>query len=450
MIATSLQRALSVGLLASLLPLSAGSATQPAQPWSGNITRDTAADDASSALPTPVATTDGITLDIPRFEAIASALTTNPDVPGLAMAIVKDGEILSARGYGITDVRSPETVDAHTVFRLASLSKSFAGTMTGILVNDGVLRWDSRLTDYVPSFQMSVPDAAEKITVADILSHRVGLPHNTYDRDIEANAAYRDLVAKLANTPMTCAPGDCYAYQNVAFSLIGDVVFSATGQFFSESVASRIFKPLGMHDASYGLEGIQASARWAKPHIRARNGATSLTPKPTYYRVAPAAGVNASISDMAQWLLAHTGYQPEVLPAPLLATLHASRVDTPSEMRGPAWRRDRLTTASYALGWRAYTYAGHDLVFHGGAVQGYRGMMALLPEQNLGVVVLWNSESALPSGLLPTILDNALALDNATWVDKKVLAVADTLLDGEHHARSPAGSSSAASKASPP
>ncbi|MFT4178247.1 MAG: serine hydrolase domain-containing protein [Thermomonas sp.] len=428
-----------VGLVAALLPMALGSTAQDAMHWRGAVNR-------TQALPQPLPETTA--LDVRRFETIAEALVADGRIPGLAMAIVQDGRILSARGYGVTDVRNPQPVDAHTVFRLASLSKTFAGTVTGMLVNDGVLRWDSHLTDYVPSFRMSMPDAAQQMTVADILSHRTGLTRNAFDRDIEANADYHSLTMKMAGAPMSCAPGQCYAYQNVAFSLIGDIVFATTGQFFSEAVSHRIFKPLGMHDASYGLEGIQASARWARPHVRSGKGWVSLTPKPTYYRVAPAAGVNASISDMAQWLLAHTGYRTDVLPAPLLATLHAPLVDTPSEIRGSSWRRARLQSASYALGWRALNYSGHNVVFHGGAVQGYRGAMALLPERNLGVVLLWNSESALPGGLLPTILDDALGLTDGQWLDEDIGLPAETLYAKGHVPA--AGADASTSQASPP
>ena len=356
--------------------------------------------------------------DVREFEAMAEALVHNQRVPGLAMAIVHNGQVLSARGYGVTDVHDAEPVDAHTVFRLASLSKSFAGTIAGMLVAEGAMRWDSRVVDFMPGLELSDPDAAEMITVADVLSHRVGLGRHTYDRDIEGGAEYNALVQRLSQAPMTCQPGDCYSYQNVAFSLVGDVVFATSGQFFSEAVSRRLFKPLGMHDASYGLDGIQNSPRWAKPHVRARGGWTSLMPKPTYYRVAPAAGVNASISDMAQWLIAHMGYRPAVLPAPLLSTLHSPIVGTPGEMRGGqrSWRRQRLNAAGYGLGWRVYDYSGHRMVFHGGAVQGYRGAMAILPERDLGVVILWNSGSSLPSGLMPTILDRAIGLSDQRWL----------------------------------
>ncbi|HEY9400976.1 MAG TPA: serine hydrolase domain-containing protein [Luteimonas sp.] len=423
-----------LALLALLLPLalastaqtplrwnSAQSATQVATVTTVPLARAESVPQRIAYVPPPRRTTPlAAGFDVRQFETIAQALVTDQRVPGLAMAIVKDGRILTARGYGITDVRAAEPIDAHTVFRLASLSKSFAGTVTGLLVSEGALRWDSKLTDFMPTLRLSDPTAAQQLTVADVLSHRVGLTHNTYDRDLEANVDYRSLVQKLAYAPMACHPGDCYGYQNIAFSLIGDVVFASTGRFYGEALARRIFKPLGMNDASTGLEGIEASPRWAKPHVRGGGGWVSLMPKPSYYRVSPAAGVNASISDMAQWLIAQTGHRPDVLPASLLATLHAPVVDTPGELRGSSWRNERLNAAGYALGWRVYDYAGHRVVFHGGAVQGYRGVVALVPERDLGVVILWNSESSLPSGLMPTILDSAIGL-TPHWLDERTL-----------------------------
>ncbi len=424
------------GLLACLVPASVGTAAQSDLRWqsSRDATSTPAAPVPLKAGPSPLLPAGARPMplagnfDVARFEAMAQAVVANQRVPGLAMAIVHKGEVLSARGYGITDVNAAEPVDAHTVFRLASLSKPFAGTVTGLLVAEGSLRWDSNIADFMPALRFSRPDAAGKLTVADVLSHRVGLGRNTYDRDIERNVDYRSLVQRLANAPMTCDVGDCYSYQNVAFSLVGDVVSAASGQFFSEAVNSRIFKPLGMDDASYGLEGIQASPRWAKPHVRAGGGWRSLTPKPTYYRVAPAAGVNASISDMAQWLIAQSGRRPDVLPAPLLATLQQPLVSTPGEMRSSSWRRQRLGDAGYALGWRVYDYSGHRVVFHAGAVQGYRGLMALMPDRDLGVVVLWNGESSLPTGLLPTILDSAIGLAPQQWLDVDLEEIDDRLL----------------------
>lgn len=400
-----------------------------------------AAPEPSDARPLPPG------FDVRRFELMAQALVANQRVPGLALAIVKDGKVLTARGFGVTDVRNAEPVNPHTVFRLASLSKSFAGTVTGMLVSEGALRWDSRVADFMPNLRFADPTAAQRLTVADVLSHRVGLPHNAFDRDVEAYVPYRELVQRFPQAPMKCRPGECYAYQNVAFSLIGDVIYAASGQFYNEAVARRVFKPLGMNDASVGLEGISASPSWARPHVRGRGGWVPLVPKPTYYRVAPAAGVNASITDMAQWLLAHTGHRPDVLPESLLATLHAPVVATPGELRGSAWRRERLEDAGYGLGWRVYEYAGHRVVFHGGAVQGYRGAIAVLPEHDLGVAILWNSESALPGGLMPTILDSAIGLPYHAWLD---LDLPDELERQTRYASSPPSGVDASSSTAAP
>src|SRR3546814_5570493 len=128
----------------------------------------------------------------------------------------------------------------------------------------------------MPPRQFSDPGPAQQLPVAGVLSQRVGLTRNADDRDLERNVDYKTLVRKLADAPMKCAPGECYSYQNVAFSLVGNVVYGASGQFFSEAVTRRIFKPLGMDDAGYGLEGIEASPSWARPHVRAGGGWRSL------------------------------------------------------------------------------------------------------------------------------------------------------------------------------
>lgn len=414
---TSRRTAARFATLAFLMTLTLGTGAQTSElPGQAGVAAGTVVG-ASALARTPAGPPLPTEFDVARFESMAQQLVADQTVPGLALAIVHNGRVLSARGYGITDVRAAEPVDAHTVFRLASLSKGFAGTMAGLLVHDGALRWDSRVSQYLPDFTLRDPGAAQQLTVADVLSHRVGLSRNAYDRDLESYVDYHTLTRKLANAPLQCRPGTCYSYQNVAFSLIGDIVFGATGTFYADAVQRRLLKPLGMNDASVGLAGIQSSARWAKPHVRGRGGWVSTMPKPTYYEVAPAAGVNASASDMAQWLLAQTGHRPDVLPAPLLATLHRPLVETPGETHGSAWRRTRVSSAGYGLGWRVYNYSGHEIVFHGGAVQGYRGVIAMVPGRNLGIAMMWNGESSLPSGMLPTMLDRALGLPEQRWMN---------------------------------
>jgi beta-lactamase class C len=149
-----------------------------------------------------------------------------------------------------------------------------------------------------------------------------------------------------------------------------------------------------------------------------------VEPKPTYYQLPAAAGVNASIRDVATWMRAQLGERPDVLPLPVLEMVQTARIDTPGEMLGPRWRRERVRSAGYALGWRVFDYAGENLVFHAGAVQGYRAMVGLMPDQGFGVAVLWNSNSGVPAGLLPRILDRHLELAGPDWLDLERLQIA--------------------------
>jgi beta-lactamase class C len=225
------------------------------------------------------------------------------------------------------------------------------------------------------------------------------------------------LLYKLRELPMTCAVGDCYAYQNIAYSMIGDVVFATTGDFYQHQVERWLFHPLGMTGATFGRDSLEASASWARPHVRERRSWRMVRPKETYYRVMPAAGVNASLKDMTQWLLAQLGHQPDALPRTVLDTIQSPLVSTPGEALGSTWRRERVRAAQYALGWRVYDYAGQRLLFHAGAVQGYRGMIAMLPEHDFGIVLLWNNESGVPAGLMPTLLDRYLGIPTRDWLE---------------------------------
>src|SRR5690606_5712346 len=179
-----------LALLAMLMPLAVASTAQNAADQAPAPRPAMVETAAPAAAPEPASATSADSrpaakgpplpaeFDVARFEAMAEAMVSSGRVPGMALAIVKDGRVLTARGYGTTDVDTGEGVGPHTVFRLASLSKAFAGTVTGMLVSEGALRWDSRVADFMPELQLSQPGAAQRLTVAEVLSHRVGLTHN--------------------------------------------------------------------------------------------------------------------------------------------------------------------------------------------------------------------------------------------------------------------------------
>ncbi|MDR6936831.1 serine hydrolase domain-containing protein [Luteibacter sp. 3190] len=346
--------------------------------------------------------------------------------PAIVTAVIVDDKVVYERAIGYANAKTKEPATPETVFRLASLSKAFATGVTAVLVRAGFLSWDTKLVDTLPYFKLKDMQSAQQATVRDILGQRLGLPRNTYDAMLEADAPYEELVRKLDEVDLSCKVGACYGYQNVAFSMIGDVIYAQTGDYFFRQVERRIFAPLGMTTASYGRDALEASKSWARPHRGGPHNWIPYEPNDSYYRVAPAAGVNASLRDMEQWLMAQMGGRPDVLPTPLLDVLHAPEVSTPSEERSQPWRRARVTDAHYALGWRVFKYANEDLVYHAGAVSGYRTMIGFFPKYHAGVVTMWNGAGPVPAGLMPMVFDSLLGLPHMDWagVDGPVRAAA--------------------------
>jgi beta-lactamase class C len=384
--------------------------------------RAKASQQASAPLKEKADVPDDVKAVARDFDGWLDTVAQSGQVSGLAAAIVSGDKILLQRGIGYADAAQAKPVTPDSVFRLASLSKAFASALTAMLVDEGMLSWQTKVAGVLPTFELHDVAASEQLTVRDILSQRVGLPHNTYDSLLEQNAPYQELVERLREVPLACNVGDCYGYQNITFALIGDITYAVSGDFFYHQVEKRIFHPLGMDSATYGRDAIEADPNWAKPHARRGPGWMPIAIKESYYHVPPAAGVNASISDMTKWLIAQMGGRPDVLSDSLLTTLHTPLVSTPTELHATPWRRARLSDASYALGWRIYEYGGQTLVFHAGAVQGYRSMIAFFPKQKFGAVMLWNCECVVPGGLMPMLLDRYLGLQKVDWAGLDTLS----------------------------
>jgi beta-lactamase class C len=340
-------------------------------------------------------------------------------VPALAVAITSGDRIWLAESFGETAVGSGVGVNARTSFRLASVSKTFTAALLSVLVEERFLRWGTPLADYLPQIRFKDPALSSTLTLEQLLSHRTGLPHHTFDLRIEANEELHTLVDELHTITPKCRPGDCYAYQNVTFTLAGVIAEASTGDFLDVLMARRLFIPLSMEQASMGRDALIASDSWARPHVRRSGRWRATDPLPTYYRLPAAAGVNASAVDLAKWMQALLGSRPDVLSPTVLDQMAQTRVETPTEIRGNGWRRKRLSNAGYGLGVRVFEYSGQQLVFHAGAVQGYRALMGVLPDADFGVAIVWNSESGLPAGLFPTILDRRLGLGPEIWLDVK-------------------------------
>ncbi len=352
---------------------------------------------------------------------------------GLAVGVVEDGALMMLRTYGETKARSGDPITPDTVFRLASVSKTFASSLLGQMHHEGRVSWDDRVTDYSDRFRLRTDAATQAVTLEHLASHRVGLPPYAYDDLLELDRSLDTLFAHIPDIPMTCRPGTCFAYQNVAFSAIDDVVAAADDRSFAEALQARLFEPLGMATASVGREGLTEARSWARPHSRAshRSRWRSFMPNDDYYRVAPAGGINASILDLSLWVRAQLGHEPQVLSDAVRMRLHAGLVDTPAEKNKLRWMRPRLRDADYGLGWRVYDYAGERVVMHAGGVAGYRALIVLVPERDFGFAALWNAATPYGWRIMPMILDAYLDLGRRDWLGvDRILAQSESRRTG--------------------
>jgi beta-lactamase class C len=347
-------------------------------------------------------------IDYERLDQRLRIAASKPDMVGMAVAVIENGEITFVQGYGTTTAGSADPVTPNTVFRWASLSKGVAATMVGLLANEGKLSLNEPVAKFNTTLRL--PAGGEQLaTVADILSHRVGLPHNSNDNKLEAGADPKALRASLATVNVACAPGTCHSYQNVAFDTASEIVERVTGVPYQEEVRRRLFAPLGMQNASLTRAGLMSARSWARPHV----GRTTVEVNDNYYRVPAAGGVNSSIMDMALWMRAQMGLTPQIVPEQVLETIHQARVNT--ERRHTMFARE-MGPSQYALGWRDYSYQGHWLVGHQGAVKGYRSTILFDPATKSGVAVLWNSQTGRPSGVQLEVIDMLYGLPRQDWL----------------------------------
>lgn len=347
---------------------------------------------------------DRYNYDFEKFVGWMEEAAAEQNIPGVALAIVSREGITHMQTWGVKKVTEQDSVNTDSIFRIASMSKTFAGTAATLLVDQNLQSWDARLVDLFPELKIGTGGSSKAITLRHVVSHSTGLMPHSYSNMLDAGVGYEKIKSKFDEIPTVCQPGDCYGYQNVIFSLIADVVEDSTGESYEKYLYEQLFKPLGMVNASVGMEPYLESDEATSPHRRVRGSWRTTTTNPAYYSVAPASGINASIFDMSMWLRANLGAFPEILSTDFLSNLHEPVIATP---RGNYFNRwSGLEKAYYATGWRVFEYEGLRVIHHGGAVRGYRSEMAFVPDANIGMVLLFNAESKLANDVVPAFIDS--------------------------------------------
>lgn len=321
---------------------------------------------------------------------------SNTQTPGAAVVIVVDSQVVFMQGYGKRVAGKPDSVDVHTVFRIGSLSKGFAGVLTGRLVQDRAFAWDDPVQRYFPDFTLRDRDQAKRIRLWHLLSHTTGLPYHAFTNLIEEGYDTRRIICEyFPKAPVCGVEGSFFSYQNVAFCAIEEVMKNATGKSYQQLLVEKIFQPAGMTTASCDFYSMQTCQDKARPHFQIANNAwVADTISPLYYNTAAAGGVNASIADMGEWLKVLLGCKPEVVSNATLDKVFTPVVKTGNERRiMPHWiDRD---DASYAMGWRVLQHKQDTIIYHGGYVNGFKGEIALNRRDKVGICVLFNASSAL-------------------------------------------------------
>jgi beta-lactamase class C len=341
---------------------------------------------------------------IGEYEAQLDLLNLLSKTPGAAIAIVKDSVIVYMKGFGVREVGTRDSVDVHTVFRLASVSKCFASFLTGILVQEGQIGWDDPVQRYVPDFQLHSEEETRKLRIRHVLSHTTGLPFHAYTNLVEEGLPLPEMLSQLRDVPLSSKVGQLYSYQNVAYSLVGEAIHKATGKTYEAAMIERVFGPLNMTDASLDYFSMMTNANIAKPHMPKKDGWRKVSINNTYYNVSPAGGVNASISDMAQWMIALLGNRPSVIQPQTLSECFTPAVKAPSKNRNYS-RGSRLQESHYGLGWRILHYPNDTLMYHGGFVNGYRSEVAISPKDNLAICILANAPGEFPDNGIPVFFN---------------------------------------------
>lgn len=347
-------------------------------------------------------------------------------VTGAAFAVATPAGIVRVGTAGYTDTSGKHAINENTTFRIASVSKTFAAGLTGVLVSEGEFAWEDRVIAYVPDFQIN--GDAGKVRIRHVLGQSTGLIAHAYDNLIEDGVSIERIQDQYSKLSYICSPGNCYSYQNSIFSLIEPVIETTTNRSYAELMNEKIFEPLDMRTASVGYESFINNPNHARPHVKSRGQWKTVKVKPNYYRVAPAAGVNASALDMGKWLTAQMGGNPAVINPEVMKTLTRPRVRTVRDTRRKYWR-DMLSDAHYGLGWRVYQLGDHEIAYHSGWVSGFRADIAWSEDYNIGVVILMNVEGNSISELTTTFWKMAFdSLETtATLENEELLASANPL-----------------------
>lgn len=378
---------------------------------------------------------DPVLAALPKFEASINRAMEKKKIPGLAVAVVYKGKIVYIKGFGVRSIKTNAPVNQHTVFQLGSVSKAISSALVLILKRKKILHLDEEVK--------IIPELQSGTTLRHIMNHSTGLPSGGFNRLIEKGASPAVVQKKLVELEPIGAPGEKFAYHNVVYNLITQIIEHQTGETFEAVLQQNLLRPLGMKSTSSTFEGFigrsnrtaahsflskdgeeknkgKRKAKVKKIFQRKKSGSLQVVQVPTreeYANFPAAGGFSSSIHDMSLFLAAIMGGRQDLFPTLEMQEFITPVIHTPDQWGRTHKYRDRITETQYCLGWRHLTYAGHPLVFHAGWIRGISPIVAFLPDQEVGIVILQNAESGVSFKLAMQFFDWVLDLPSKRWLD---------------------------------
>ncbi len=356
---------------------------------------------------------------ITQFDSLLEQNFKESGIVGGAAVVTYKGKIALLRCYGVRKAGDKAPVDKNTVFRLASVSKTITGVLAGILDDEGVVKLDDRVVDYLPEFNLKTPESTRELQVRHLLSHTSGLIPHAYDLMVEDKVPLKKIMDRLDQVDITAPPGKLYGYQNVIYSIYDPIVQTKTHKTFDALIHEKVFEPFEMKDASTGFQAFKNNPNKAYPHYnRGHNRYAPMRLNDRYYSTAPAAGVNASISDLGQ-LLAHlTDPDTKVISHHARETIFTPQVKSPLRRTYfRSWGRG-IHSKEYSIGWRIVDYKGRKVAYHGGYVLGYKAEIAYCEDDDIGIAYLCNSPNSRTAKAIPEFLNLMFAEQDRLAMEK--------------------------------
>ena len=340
-------------------------------------------------------------------------------IPGLAVGVVKENQVLMADGFGYTDLDEEEEVTSETVFATGSCTKSFTTTSLAYLVDDGLLEWDKPVKEYIPSFKMADSVATNRLTPRDLVTHISGLPGHDMVWFLSQIDSREELVGRLEYLELSKDIRQAYQYNNMLYAVAGHLVERLTDYSWEEHIEDKIFNPLQMDNANLTEEAMVAG-NYAHPHTISQ-GQVKEVPLYTYPAMGPCGAVNASVTDMCKWLrfnINKGSYDGEqLISEDKLTELVIPRVyvDRPVGF-------NELSHFHGGMGWGIKYYRGHKSVGHYGGIDGFTAYTGFLPDDGIGIVLLMNSDIPENIKLIDLITyrvyDLLLGLEEIDWYNR--------------------------------